>query len=45
MKARALQQLTEHLRQFAAERQLALNEARYPAERVRGSLKKYSEYD
>ena len=29
----------------AAERKLALNEARYPAERVRGSPKKYSEYD
>ena len=29
----------------AAERKLALNEAKYPAERVRGSPKKYSEYD
>jgi dCTP diphosphatase len=29
----------------AAEHKLALNEARYPAERVRGSPKKYSEYD
>jgi len=29
----------------AAARKLALNEARYPAERVRGSPKKYSEYE
>jgi NTP pyrophosphatase (non-canonical NTP hydrolase) len=29
----------------AAEHKLALNEAKYPAERVRGSSKKYSEYD
>ena len=29
----------------AVERKLALNEAKYPAERVRGSPKKYSEYD
>ena len=29
----------------AAERKLALNEAKYPAERVRGSSRKYSEYD
>jgi len=29
----------------AAERKLALNEAKYPAERVRGSPKKYSDYD
>ena len=29
----------------AAEHKLALNEAKYPAERVRGSPKKYSEYD
>ena len=29
----------------AAGRKLALNEARYPAERVRGSARKYSEYD
>ena len=29
----------------AAERKLALNESKYPAERVRGSAKKYSEYD
>ena len=29
----------------AAERKLALNEAKYPAERVRGSPRKYSEYD
>jgi dCTP diphosphatase len=29
----------------AAERKLAVNEAKYPAERVRGSPKKYSEYD
>ena len=29
----------------AAERKLALNEAKYPAERVRGSSKKYSEYE
>ena len=28
----------------AAERKLALNEQKYPAERVRGSSKKYSEY-
>jgi NTP pyrophosphatase (non-canonical NTP hydrolase) len=29
----------------AAERKLAVNEAKYPAERVRGSARKYSEYD
>jgi dCTP diphosphatase len=29
----------------AAERKLALNEAKYPADRVRGSSRKYSEYD
>ena len=29
----------------AAERKLALNEAKYPADKVRGSPKKYSEYD
>jgi len=29
----------------AAERKLALNEAKYPADRVRGSPRKYSEYD
>ena len=29
----------------AAGRKLALNEARYPAERVRGSARKYSDYD
>ena len=29
----------------AAERKLAINEAKYPAEKVRGSPKKYSEYD
>jgi len=29
----------------AAERKLAVNEAKYPAERVRGSAKKYSEYE
>jgi NTP pyrophosphatase (non-canonical NTP hydrolase) len=29
----------------AAERKLALNEAKYPAERVRGSSKKYTEYE
>ena len=29
----------------AAERKLALNETRYPADKVRGSPKKYSEYD
>jgi len=29
----------------ATERKLALNEAKYPAEQVRGSAKKYSEYD
>jgi NTP pyrophosphatase (non-canonical NTP hydrolase) len=29
----------------AAERKLAVNEAKYPAERVRGSSRKYSEYD
>ena len=29
----------------AAERKLAINEAKYPAEQVRGSPKKYSEYD
>jgi len=29
----------------AAGRKLALNEVRYPAERVRGSPKKYSEYE
>ena len=28
----------------AAERKLAINEAKYPAEQVRGSPKKYSEY-
>jgi len=28
----------------AAERKLAVNETKYPAERVRGSAKKYSEY-
>ena len=29
----------------AAGRKLAINEAKYPADRVRGSSKKYSEYD
>jgi len=29
----------------AAERKLALNETKYPADKVRGSPKKYSEYD
>jgi len=29
----------------AAERKLALNEAKYPADRVRGSSRKYSEYE
>jgi dCTP diphosphatase len=29
----------------AVERKLAINEAKYPADRVRGSSKKYSEYD
>jgi len=29
----------------AAEQKLALNEAKYPADRVRGSSRKYSEYD
>ena len=29
----------------AAERKLAINEAKYPAEQVRGSAKKYSEYE
>jgi len=29
----------------AAERKLAINEAKYPAEQVRGSPKKYSEYE
>jgi len=29
----------------AAERKLAVNEARYPADKVRGSPRKYSEYD
>lgn len=29
----------------AAQRKLALNEAKYPAERVRGSAKKYSDYE
>jgi dCTP diphosphatase len=29
----------------AVERKIAINEHRYPAERVRGSSKKYSEYD
>ena len=29
----------------AAQRKLAVNEARYPADKVRGSSKKYSEYD
>ena len=29
----------------AAEHKLALNEQKYPAEKVRGSAKKYSEYD
>jgi NTP pyrophosphatase (non-canonical NTP hydrolase) len=29
----------------AASRKLAINEAKYPAERVRGSAKKYSEYE
>ena len=28
----------------AAERKLAVNEQKYPAEQVRGSAKKYSEY-
>jgi hypothetical protein len=28
----------------AADRKLAVNEAKYPAERVRGSSRKYSEY-
>lgn len=28
----------------AAERKMALNETKYPAERVRGSAKKYTEY-
>jgi len=29
----------------AADRKLAVNEGKYPAERVRGSARKYSEYD
>jgi len=29
----------------AAERKLAVNEARYPADKVRGSSRKYSEYE
>ena len=29
----------------AAERKLKINEAKYPADRVRGSSKKYTEYD
>ena len=29
----------------AAQRKLAVNEARYPADKVRGSSRKYSEYD
>ncbi len=29
----------------ATERKLVVNETRYPADRVRGSSKKYSEYD
>jgi dCTP diphosphatase len=29
----------------AAEQKLAVNEAKYPAEKVRGSARKYSEYD
>ena len=29
----------------ATQRKLAINESKYPAERVRGSPKKYSEYD
>ena len=29
----------------AADRKLAINEAKYPAEQVRGSARKYSEYD
>jgi len=29
----------------AAERKLAVNEAKYPADKVRGSPRKYSEYD
>jgi len=29
----------------AAERKLAVNEKKYPADRVRGSSRKYSEYD
>jgi NTP pyrophosphatase (non-canonical NTP hydrolase) len=29
----------------AAERKLAVNEAKYPAEKVRGSARKYSDYD
>lgn len=29
----------------AAERKLSVNEAKYPAERVRGSARKYSDYD
>jgi hypothetical protein len=32
-------------KQTFAEHKLAVNEARYPAERVRGSSRKYSEYD
>lgn len=30
--------------EVAAERKIAVNEQRYPAERVRGSAKKYTEY-
>jgi NTP pyrophosphatase (non-canonical NTP hydrolase) len=29
----------------AAERKLAINESKYPADRVRGSARKYSEYE
>jgi len=29
----------------AVERKIALNEQKYPADRVRGSAKKYTEYD
>jgi len=29
----------------AAERKLAVNESKYPAEKVRGSARKYSDYD
>jgi hypothetical protein len=29
----------------AVERKIAVNERRYPADKVRGSARKYSEYD